>query len=458
MRLKFMFGWVVILLCFLSTPHASAGLVAHYGLDNGVSDAVGTNHGTNDGASPVQDRFGAPDAAYSFDGGDSIVMSGSSTQIRNSPVSVSFWFSSTSTSEAANLVEVGESVRNETTPQVGYGIMLENGCIRLQFNRNQILPFDYGLWDCRRTTHLFNDGAWHHVVAVFPADGTTRVYLYVDGSLAPLESLDGQAQVAITTAYTSSLSALGAFTTYSGSKLDGKLDDVRFFNHVLSLAEVQALYTASGIIIGSFDLTGQVTFSGIPLAAEYNIEWANAPTGLWHTGTPGVTGIVARGSGLQVATVGVAQASCFYRVVVSVTNEPPPGITVTFDPVSGTAEYYEAEYTPGEPFGSLPMAYHYDSSYTFYGWRDDSWNHYNEWSTVPDGPLTLYAQYDYNPQYYTIYVGSTPHNIRAGTEYGMFLPPLPEGPTGWYSMNFGFIGFGYGYYVMGPDVVTGYWQ
>ena len=85
---------------------------------------------------------------------------------------------------------------------------------------------------------------------------------------------------------------------------------------------------AGDLAIQSFDGTGRLTFSEIPTATVYRVEWANAPTGAWHTGAPGATGIVARGFGLNAATVGVAQAACFYRVVASVTNAPPPATSV----------------------------------------------------------------------------------------------------------------------------------
>lgn len=78
------------------------------------------------------------------------------------------------------------------------------------------------------------------------------------------------------------------------------------------------------LAIQSFDGTGRLTFNEISTATVYRVEWANVPAGVWHTGAPGATGIVARGSGQNVVTVGVSAASCFYRVVATVTNAVPP--------------------------------------------------------------------------------------------------------------------------------------
>ena len=112
---------------------------------------------------------------------------------------------------------------------------------------------------------------------------------------------------------------------------------------------------AGDLAIQSFNGTGRLTFSEIPTATVYRVEWANAPTGAWHTGVPGATGIVARGTGQNVATVGVSAASCFYRVVASVTNPMPPvteGDYLVVDLSGGTnATTYTVSYLSGVPGG-----------------------------------------------------------------------------------------------------------
>lgn len=68
--------------------------------------------------------------------------------------------------------------------------------------------------------------------------------------------------------------------------------------------------------------TGQLTFSELTTATTYRVEWANTPTGVWNTGSVGMTGIVARGYGQNVVTMDLGETSCFYRVVADVTNAP----------------------------------------------------------------------------------------------------------------------------------------
>ena len=117
---------------------------------------------------------------------------------------------------------------------------------------------------------------------------------------------------------------------------------------------------AGDLTIQSFNGTGRLTFSEIPTATVYRVEWASAPNGAWHTGEPGATGIVARGSGQHVVTVGVSATSCFYRVVASVTNAAPPssGDYLVIDLSGGTnAATYPVSYLMSVPGGGWSDVY-----------------------------------------------------------------------------------------------------
>ena len=79
---------------------------------------------------------------------------------------------------------------------------------------------------------------------------------------------------------------------------------------------------ADDLRIQSFDRTGMVTFNELTTATTYRIDWANSPTGTWHTGSPGVTGLVARGFGTNSAMLGINATNSFFQLVASVTNAP----------------------------------------------------------------------------------------------------------------------------------------
>lgn len=90
-------------------------------------------------------------------------------------------------------------------------------------------------------------------------------------------------------------------------------------------AGVSGAARSENLAIQSFSASGRIAFGELSTATTYRVDWARAATGVWHTAWPGVFGLEARGHGSCVATVGVANASCFYRVVASVTNAAPPG-------------------------------------------------------------------------------------------------------------------------------------
>ena len=89
---------------------------------------------------------------------------------------------------------------------------------------------------------------------------------------------------------------------------------------------------AAGLTITSFDKTGQLTFATLPNATSYRVEWTtNLLSGNWSSNAPGLALVPGAGAGSLTVTVGVANASCYYRVVATVTDVPPGAIISTFD-------------------------------------------------------------------------------------------------------------------------------
>jgi len=84
-----------------------------------------------------------------------------------------------------------------------------------------------------------DDAAWHHVAVMIDRDSATGLMLYVDGAQI------GTSQDP--TSVTGSLSAdtplgVGVIPSITGSYLDGKIDEVRVWNRVLSASEIEAHY------------------------------------------------------------------------------------------------------------------------------------------------------------------------------------------------------------------------
>jgi hypothetical protein len=126
----------------------------------------------------------------------------------------------------------------------------------------------------------------------------------------------------------------------------------------LALAGTQAMQ-ASELRINFLDGSGRLTFQAMPTAVSYRVEWAtNLLSPTWSSNAPGIAAIPASGDSTLTVTVGVVHASCFYRVVATVTNGPPTGLTNTFDLTSENwliVNYPFRSHVPAPAMSSLPF-------------------------------------------------------------------------------------------------------
>jgi hypothetical protein len=127
----------------------------------------------------------------------------------------------------------------------------------------------------------------------------------------------------------------------------------------IALALVGTLVApASELSITSFDLTGRLSFQGLPTAASYQVQWStNLSSPVWNLSPPGIGVIPATGASSLTVTVGVVHASCFYRVVAEVTNVPPTGLTNAFNLTSEgwlVVSYPFRSHVPNPATAALP--------------------------------------------------------------------------------------------------------
>ena len=96
---------------------------------------------------------------------------------------------------------------------------------------------------------------------------------------------------------------------------------------------MQAMVAQTGeLAINSFDRDGRLAFTSLPAATSYQVEWTtNLLAATWSSNAPGLPLIPGPGSGNLTVTVGLVHASCFYRVMATVTSAPPTAIVSTFD-------------------------------------------------------------------------------------------------------------------------------
>ncbi len=210
---------VIVALLALFPLSAQSALIGSWSFDGNANDSSGNaNHGTIIGdTSLTSDRFGNPDSAYAFDGsGDYISTPTAGFPIGSSAMSYSLW------------INPGDNPGSDhRVLQYGANAKLQN--FNLYINANQY-RLDY--WGF--TYHDFdatNQGSWQHVALT--SDGSNYAF-YLNG----VQTFNGEE-------LGQSLGDDGTFTIGShetfGKNFAGAIDDLRVYDHALSLEEVQAL-------------------------------------------------------------------------------------------------------------------------------------------------------------------------------------------------------------------------
>ncbi len=247
---------------------AATGLIGHWELDapTPTDDISASNlDGTLTGAPATVADVPAPINAFSTDSLDvgpalqylEIPNSAPLAALQNASYTVTAWFKANSTTQAA------PNDKYAIVMKAGYneGLYWDNGVFAMEHwttNTNtgampvadQIFPSTAGTW---ATPH--NTGSWYHVAGVVDATGqTTTLYVHTPTVAAP--------QVATTAWSAYPLVAnswaghggipwrVGVAVPGSGSvqwQADGLIDDVRFYNRVLTQAEITAIATGTDL-------------------------------------------------------------------------------------------------------------------------------------------------------------------------------------------------------------------
>ena len=212
---------IIITFLTLSPLSAQSALIGHWSFDGNSDDSsINANHGTVNGASLTADRFGNPDSAYAFDGdNDKISTPTSGFPTGSSALSYSFW------------INPGDNPGLDHRV-VQYGAHITRRSFNLYVNANQY-RLDY--WDT--TYHDFDatiQGSWQHVALTTTGSQTTQYSFYLNG-----------VETFFDTEINFNLGDDGTFTigSHDGPSFNfaGAIDDLRVYDHALSLSEVQAL-------------------------------------------------------------------------------------------------------------------------------------------------------------------------------------------------------------------------
>ncbi|MFP4314260.1 MAG: LamG-like jellyroll fold domain-containing protein, partial [Alphaproteobacteria bacterium] len=264
----------------------SNGLVGHWRLDetSGTTAADssdfgndGTMQGSMDGASDTGP--GAIGTSLSFDGVDDYIRLPNSDILKPAlPVTLSVWIHPNDLSSLQTVLMTDDWADEGSNY---YGIAMQigsNGTVSASFGDGT-----GSLDNDRRTkvsnTGLINVGQWHHVVAVI--QDSSNMDLYVNGVSAG-GSFSGTAS---SLAYQAT--SQPKLSSINSQIFNGRLDDVRMYNRVLSAAEIGDLYE---------------------LGARIGID--NGLVGYWKLDeTSGTTAADSSGNGLDGNMLGGLDAS-----------------------------------------------------------------------------------------------------------------------------------------------------
>jgi len=237
------------------------GLVAYYPFNGNASDATGNgNDGEVHSAQLVQDRFGHPNAAYSFSGSNSFILLTNSFSLPGD-WTVSAWAKTSTTNQQGYILHIGT---DETAPLFsdwgntsanGFGIYcLFNGWIYFVVNQHVAwgaAPLETNTWfqvvmrqNGGNTALLLNAAVSYNSFGL-PTDPRPQIN--------PIQGF------------------IGAGSTRT-SFFNGIVDDVRVYNRALSDLEIQQLYAYEAGTVITLQKAVRPSFSNLLLGTNYQLQ------------------------------------------------------------------------------------------------------------------------------------------------------------------------------------------
>ena len=234
--------YLLILSLFLSLnilAQISSGLVANYSFNSGeAKDDLSNSYAKISGAALTEDRFGNPHCAYYLQGNfDSYINLGTHNQLKPKIGSISLWV------KINQIIYKGMGV--ETNP-----ILITRSHNGEDFNEAYYIGYDMNtknlntnnsLSELKQSSifppHMNPIQQWHHVVITF---NNSFLCLYLNGDLVE------KARKTFETTYleTDSVVLGNRISAKNTRFLNGCVDDIAFYDRVLSHEEVLALYAA----------------------------------------------------------------------------------------------------------------------------------------------------------------------------------------------------------------------
>ncbi len=276
---KAVFGIITISLALTGQVQAQSfltnGLVAYYPFNGNANDASGNgNNGTPINVTLAPDRFGVPNACYSFNGTNSHVDVGSSIQLGkpHDAMAISVWFLLGNVFNPhfdADFVLVSDYSGPDGHVTGDYSFFGEinfqhyGGVTNLLFMDRSYPPASATVY----SPAVVNDNRWHSCTVVVDGQGT--ISIYIDGALSAQGAYDSSLD------YThGQFWRIGAdqWNNQLWNVLNGFIDDVRFYNRALSSSEVAQLYAIESVPVLNVRKAVYLDSSNLHVGINYQVQ------------------------------------------------------------------------------------------------------------------------------------------------------------------------------------------
>jgi prepilin-type N-terminal cleavage/methylation domain-containing protein len=213
----------------------SYGLIGYWPLDENTSTTTAdssqasiTHNGTLAGTTLPSWTTGVSGSALSFDGSSSNVIMGNYTyNFYNQACSMSAWFYSNATTGRRTIFSLGNASGVSIQLEIGFGGPAGGGSYEVALNVS-------GSGKAQSVNNVYTNNTWNHIV--YTKDNSGQ-HIYVNGS---------EVSLVMNNSYTLTDNAIS--TKYIGQRgsssqyFQGYIDEVRLYDRVLSLEEINMLH------------------------------------------------------------------------------------------------------------------------------------------------------------------------------------------------------------------------
>jgi hypothetical protein len=224
---------LAICLTSLGIQSASAGLIAHYEFDNNTTDSVRGGSALASVSGTAQYAAGINGSGFLFDGSTYLAAPRPGTGL--TALTITAWVKYNQQTNWANIVS------NWGSSVVGsFYFGLQN----TQFKIANYLGYEDGSWNYVADTNTLTTGTWYNMGVTFGPSGYQRLFVngVVVGQAATTGVInDNIAMMSIGSKLNDSADGPGAPPGY----FNGIMDDLRFYDHELSIADMAATASAA---------------------------------------------------------------------------------------------------------------------------------------------------------------------------------------------------------------------